>query len=122
MPYCPRCYTEYVDGTAECEDCRVSLEAGEPPQQATRPLPTEIPHDVKLVRVRVFSGPTALLHADVARNILQVHGIPSFVPGETSVELLPLFDVPLLVREEDAGKAEEMLKSYLDTPGPTPGE
>jgi len=120
MPYCPRCYTEYVEDTAECEDCRVPLEPGEPPERKARPALLEMPRDAKLVRVRIFSGPTALLDADLARNILQAQGIPSFIPGENSLELLPVLDVPLLVREQDLAKAEAMLKSYLDTPGLTP--
>jgi hypothetical protein len=78
--------------------------------------------DSKLVTVRVFAGPTALLDADVARNILQTQGIPAFVPGETSVELLPVLDVPLLVREEDAERAASILRDYLDTQAASPGE
>jgi hypothetical protein len=55
------------------------------------------------------------LDAEVARNILQTQGIPSFVPGETSVELLPVLDVSLLVREKDALHAASILRDYLDT-------
>ena len=51
----------------------------------------------------------------MARNILQTQGIPSLVPGETSVELLPVLDVSLLVREEDAEHAASILRDYLDT-------
>jgi hypothetical protein len=74
------------------------------------------------VTVRIFTGPTALLDADVARNILQSQGIPSFVPGETSAELLPVLDVPLLVREEDAERAATVLRDYLDAQAASPGE
>jgi hypothetical protein len=74
------------------------------------------------VPVRVFTGPTALLEADVARNILQSQGIPSIVPGETSLELLPVLDVPLLVREEDAERAASILQNYLDTQAPSPAD
>jgi hypothetical protein len=74
------------------------------------------------VTVRVFAGPTALLDADVARNILQSQGIPSLVPGETSVELLPVLDVPLLVQEEDAERAARILRDYLDTEAASPAE
>jgi hypothetical protein len=45
---------------------------------------------------------------------LETAGIPCVLPGETSAELLPVLDVPLLVREEDAQRAGELLKSYLD--------
>ncbi len=122
MPYCPRCLTEYVAGVAECEDCHVPLEPGIPPKRLAVPDDLRVLGDVKLVQVRVFSGPTAVLDADVARNILQTQGIPSVVPGEASVEMLPVLDVPLLVREQDLSRAEEMLKSYLDTAGPIPVE
>jgi hypothetical protein len=67
------------------------------------------------VTVRVFTGPTALLDIDVARKILQSQGIPSLVSGETSAELLPVLDVSLLVREEDAELAAGILRDYLDT-------
>jgi hypothetical protein len=72
--------------------------------------------------VRVFTGPTALLDADVARNILQSQGIPSLVPGETSAELLPVLDVSLLVREEDAEQAARILQEYLDSAAAGPAE
>jgi hypothetical protein len=74
------------------------------------------------VSVRVFTGPTALLDAEVAGNILQTQGIPSLVPGETSAELLPVLDVPLLVREEDAERAATILRDYLDTKAASPSE
>jgi len=121
MPYCPQCLIEYVDGTTKCEDCGAELQSGSPP--APQPSGEAIDSkDFKLVTVRVFSGPTALLDADVARNILQTQGIPSMVPGETSLELLPVLDVPLLVREEDAAQAARVLQDYLDSGAATPSE
>jgi hypothetical protein len=113
MPYCAQCFVEYVEGTVKCEDCGADLVPGSPPEA---PPPVEIPDskDVKLVPVRVFAGATALLDADVARNILRSQGIPCVLPGETSVELLPVLDIPLLVREEDAERAARVLEEYLD--------
>ena len=127
MPYCPNCLTEYLEGTAQCEDCGAPLLSGSPPEVADG-TPSEAPAETrsagstesKLVTVRVFSGVTAVLDADVARNILESQGIPAFVPGETSVELLPVLDVHLLVREEDAEQAAEILRDYLDTEAPNP--
>jgi hypothetical protein len=80
----------------------------------------EAPLDPKLVRIRTFSGSAALLFADVARNILQAKGIPSLVQGATSAELLPILDVPLLVRAEEAERAAEILRAYLEAPGALP--
>ena len=121
MPYCPKCLTEYVEGTKTCEDCGAELAPGSPPQVAPATASTGF-GDSKLVTVRIFTGPTALLDADVARNILQCQGIPALVPGETSAELLPVLDVSLLVREEDAERAADILRDYLDTEAVGPSE
>jgi len=114
MPYCPQCLIEYVDGTARCEDCGAELLPGSPPEAPLRIDLTQ-EKNVKLVPVRVFNGGTALMDADLARNILQSQGIPCLLQGESSVEMLPVLDIPLLVREEDAVHAERVLQDYLDT-------
>jgi len=121
MPYCPQCLIEYVDGTTKCEDCGTDLQPGSPPE-ARHKVEMSGSKDFKLVAIRVFSGATAVLDADVARNILESQGIPSLVPGETSAELLPVLDVPLLVREEDAEESARLLQEYLDTDASTPPE
>ncbi len=110
MPYCPECLTEYVEGSVECMDCRVPLRPGLPPAR-----PVEELSKVKLVRIRTFSGPTAQLDADLAKNILHEEAIPCVLPGEVAAEVLPGIDmVQLLVREEDAEKALDLLNSYFD--------
>ncbi len=109
MPYCPKCLTEYVEGTLDCEDCGVALRWASPPARATAASELDESPEVKLVRIRTFSGPTARLHADLARNLLQVQGIPSVLPGEVAAETLPGVDVvQLLVREQDADHASEI--------------
>ena len=114
MPYCPKCKIEYVEGVQQCDDCGATLLPGSPPQPpATADLRAE--KDVKLVPVRIFSGGTAQMDGELARNILQSQGIPSLLQGESSAEMLPVLDVPLLVREKDATEAEEILKEYFDT-------
>lgn len=115
MAYCPKCLAEYGESTKECSTCHLPLEAGAPPAEAVGEL--DIPPDAELVRVRTFSGPTASLDAELARNILQTQGIACALPGEGHAEMLPGIDVvQLLVRKEDAARAEEILKSYLDNP------
>ncbi len=114
MPYCPQCSIEYVEGTAKCEDCGADLVPGSPPE-ARPPLEIGDPKNAKLVSVRIFSGGTAQMDADLARNILQSQGIPCVLPGETSAEIIPVLDVSLLVREEDAEKATRVLEDYFDT-------
>ncbi len=73
---------------------------------------------VKVVRIRTFSGATASLDANLARKLLRACGIPSILEGQTSAELLPVLEVPLLVREEDAERATDILHNYLDKDGP----
>jgi len=104
---------EYVEGEPKCEDCGANLLPGSPPAAP------EVPDlhgqkDVKLVTVHIFSGGTAQMDADLARNILQSQGIPSLLQGETSAEVLPVLDIPLQVREEDAAQAERILKDFLE--------
>jgi len=136
MPYCPKCLTEYVQGVKQCEDCQVNLLPGSPPEveegadsdaggsfgEWLRSLmgagPDEEGPPVKTVRIRVFSGGTASLDADLARKLLRARGIPSILGGETSAELLPVLEVSLLVREEDADRAAAILRNYFDNPGP----
>jgi hypothetical protein len=135
MPYCPNCLTEYVEGTSECEDCKVGLVPGSPPEIDDDAEPSsrkgfggllwslvsdsggkEPP--VKTVRIRVFSGGRASLDAALARKLLQARGIPAVLEGETSAEMLPVLEVSLVVREEDADRATGILGSYFDKNGP----
>ena len=138
MPYCPSCRTEYVEGTTQCEDCRTPLLPGSPPaaepaeQAGNRPgqalgeflqslLGAGKPRtekDVKLVRIKTFTGGTAGMDADVARNVLRAQGIPSILPGEASAGILPVLEVPLLVAETDAERAREILRDYFGSSRP----
>ncbi|MGH9444296.1 MAG: DUF2007 domain-containing protein [Terriglobia bacterium] len=96
-------------------DCGVSLRPGPPPQAAESHSSGE--PESKLVRVRIFSGPQSVMQADLARNILQTDGIPCMLPGAYTGEMLPGIDVvQLFVRESDAERAREILRSYFDAP------
>jgi hypothetical protein len=114
MPYCAHCLIEYVEGVGKCEDCGADLLPGSPPE-APSVLDLRGQKDVKLVSIRIFTGGTAQMDADLARNILQSQGIPCLLQGESSAEVLPVLDIPLLVREEDVERAERILKDYLET-------
>ena len=122
MPYCAKCLMEYVDGTTQCEDCGAPLLTGSLPEAPPR---LEIPHEknVKLVPARIFTGGSARMDAELARNILQTQGIASTMAGEGLSDPLPVSEVHLLVREEDVGRAGEVLRDYLDVEvPPTPEE
>ena len=116
MPYCAKCLIEYVDGTAECEDCGAILLPGSPPAAPPRP---EIAHekDVKLVSVRIFTGDSGM-GAELARGVLESQGIPCTLSGDVAGEPFPVMDIHLLVREEDAGRAERILQEYDDAEVP----
>jgi hypothetical protein len=115
MAYCPQCGVEYREGTAQCIDCGVELRPGPPPEElATGSTKSSEP---KLMRIRVFSGPTAVMEADLARNLLQTEGIPCVLPGEFTAEMLPGVEpIQVLVHEHDAVRASELLQGYFDTP------
>jgi len=117
MPYCAKCLIEYVEGTDKCEDCGEALVPGSPPEPPPR-IDLAKEKDVKLVPVRVFNGGTAQMDAELAQNILRTQSIPSVLQGETSAEMLPVLDIPLLVREEDVEKAARVLQDYLDSESP----
>src|ERR1700686_1956306 len=117
MPYCPECLTEYVKGVTRCRDCGTPLRPGSPAAAAVSEREMEMSPDVKLVKIRTLSGPNALL-AGLVRNLLRTQGIPCILPGEDSAAMFPGLEIPLLVREQDEVAATELLKSYLDSPGP----
>jgi hypothetical protein len=138
MPYCPNCLTEYVKGTSECEDCKIQLFPGSPPEDQSEADAGSGPgkafggwfrslvgagsedenEEVKIVRIRTFSGGTASLDASLARNLLRARGIRSVLEGEASADVLPVLEVSLLVREDDADRAADILTNYFDKPGP----
>lgn len=78
--------------------------------------------DIRLVPVRTFSGGSAVMDADLARNLLEAEGIESMVPGEVAAETIPVLDAQLMVREEDAARAAEILAAYFDSAEPEPAE
>jgi Putative prokaryotic signal transducing protein len=142
MPYCPNCQAEYIDGTVECEDCHVQLEPGSPPGRPAGENEMDQSHlgrghaigealqswfrvgkstlgaDVKLTRLKTFTGATAQMDADLARNLLQARGIPSILPGENSAGMLPVLEIPLLVAEEDVERAAAVLREYSEGSSP----
>jgi Putative prokaryotic signal transducing protein len=119
MAYCPQCLAEYAEGSRECIDCHLALEPGPPPAEPEEP---ELPRDVKLVTVHIFSGGMAVMQAKMARSWLESEEIPCVTVGEASVGLQPFLDVPLLVRAEDEQEARRILREYLESEAPAPEE
>ena len=113
MPYCPQCFAEYVEGTANCEDCATQLVSGSPPARVTESPGTDLLPDANLVAVRTFDGPESSFEAELAQNLLRENGIPSTVSGDMAAGLFPGFRMVLQVREEDAARAVHILEGYL---------
>ncbi len=112
MAYCPECGSEYKDDEHECVNCAIPLLPGSPPAKAGS---EEAASSARVVPIRAFRGPTAVMEAELARNILGQQGIPAILPGETSAEILPGVDaVQLFVDADDAEEAAEILESYFD--------
>lgn len=112
MSHCPECGTEYRDGTDECKFCHAELEPG--PAEDIESLGRG---EAKLVRLRVFSGPTSVMQANLARNVLKAEGIPCVLPGAVMGEILPGVEViQMFVHESDAARAGEILQAFLENP------
>ena len=102
--YCPNCEAEYVEGIAECGDCRV-------------PLVAELPHfddsDDKLRMVRVVD-PT---EGPMVEELLGNNGIDSFLQGEMSAAAIPaageLTEVRVWVRGSDQPRATELIDAFF---------
>ena len=107
MPFCPKCRTEYVEGTVTCTDCGQKLVA------ELSPAEKQTPEQTDLVEVWHVQGE---MDAQLIRSLLESNGIESMFAGE-SVRLTHgltvdgLAEVRILVREEDAKRACEIIGS-----------
>ena len=78
--------------------------------------------DIRLVPVRTFSGGAGggSLDAGLAKDVLEAQGVECSLSGELHgelyMEVLPAAGIQLLVREDDAARAAEILAAYFDVP------
>jgi predicted amidophosphoribosyltransferase len=107
MAFCPKCRSEFVEGTRECSDCGV-------------PLVDELPEEPRgrgenddLVEVWRTQGE---VNAQLVRSLLEGSGISSMLSGESlrlthglTVDGLAL--VRVLVRAADARRSCEIIAS-----------
>jgi ribosomal protein S26 len=105
VPYCPKCSSEYVEGTIACDDCGALLVAERPPGES------RVAPEGDLVEVWRAQGE---LNAQLVRSLLEGSAISSVLSGESlrlthgfTVDGLAL--VRVLVRREDARRASEII-------------
>lgn len=114
MPYCHQCNSEYLESVEVCAECGGPL-SPEPPASQARP-------DTKLVPVYLAQGE---IDAQMIRSVLDANGVECMLSGE-SVRLTHgltvdgLAEVKVLVREEDAERARDVISAcehVADCPG-----
>ena len=110
-----------MEGTAQCEDCGADLLPGSPPEAPPRVDLSE-EKDVKLVPARIFTGSTAPMDAELARNILQTQGIPSTIRVRVSRTRSPWRKCTCSCAKRTPAHAERVLQEFLDTEVPPPLE
>ncbi|MBV9181588.1 MAG: DUF2007 domain-containing protein, partial [Acidobacteria bacterium] len=79
---------------------------------AEKASPSPVPNE-KLVRI--FDTEQEA-EAVVVRGLLESVGIDCDVVGENSLDVLPVGAVSVLVREEDAARARQLLEEYERSP------
>ncbi len=107
MPFCPRCRSEYVEGTRVCEDCGRTLVSALPREPEDDPLQAD------LVEVWHTQGE---MDAQLIRSLLESTGIESMLSGESlrlthGFTVDGLAEVKILVRREDAKRACDVIAS-----------
>src|SRR5437879_965895 len=96
MAYCPECLTEYAQGSPECIDCRVPLQSGSPPTTGRADRDSDFQADLDLVVVRSFMGAAASFNAELAKNVLDAHGISCTLMGQNSARVFPMHCIVFL--------------------------
>lgn len=105
--FCPNCQTEYRPGFYKCADCGAAL-VDELPEEAELEDEIEYDPDVKFVEVLRTNSFTDIA---VIKSILDGSEIHYYINGETVASLHFIQPMVLMVVEEEAEEAAELLKS-----------
>lgn len=108
MPFCPECKGEYLEGYRHCAFCNVELVDKLPEGVKPEPL-------IKLVDIHEVQGSA---EASIVESLLKAHGIECSATGHNVHGVYPftvdgLGRIRILVKEEDAGRAGEILEKNL---------
>jgi len=98
--FCPKCRSEYREGFINCSDCNIPLVSELPPESK--------PDFIEFKEVLSTNSPS---DRALISSILDAEGITYLFQGEyVSTYVYNAIPVRLLVREEEAQKAIEILK------------
>jgi hypothetical protein len=102
--FCPECKSEYVEGIIECGECNVPLVDELPPEPTFE--------YENFVTLKTYS---TRYEAELGKSVLVANGVDALIAsddaGGVRPELAFLRGVKLLVREEDAPKAQEIFQA-----------
>ena len=101
--FCPQCRSEYIEGVDKCPDCGKVLVEELPAGDSG--CPADDAYYIPLVRT-YSAKDVAMIH-----SILSNSNIRYYIRGENLTHLRPLADPSvLMVAEDDAGDAKELLR------------
>ncbi|MFQ6040250.1 MAG: putative signal transducing protein [Candidatus Poribacteria bacterium] len=111
MPFCPKCRTEYVEGTVMCSDCQIELVDELPPED-----------DVEMVNWQVLQELPDEVVGYVLKGVLEEAGIkvyirPLMIPGYERIRASWFKSNwgDLLVPEEDLEEARQIIDEYMSS-------
>ena len=104
--FCPNCLTEYRPGFYKCADCGADLVDELPPEDE---LEDEVEDDVDVKFVEVLRT-NSFTDAAMIKSILDGEGFHYYINGETAASVHYVVPMVLMVAEEEAEEAAELLK------------
>lgn len=104
--FCPNCQAEYRPGFYKCADCNVDLVEELPAEEE---LEDEVEYDPDVTFVEVLRT-NSFTDTAVIKSMLDGTGIRYYINGETAASMHYIQPMVLMVIDEDADQAAELLK------------
>ncbi len=101
--FCPECKAEYREGFTKCSDCNVDLVEKLADESAS-----EVDPNIKFVELLQTNDMTDIVQI---KSILDSEDIHYYIKGDLMSSIRPVDKAILMVTEDDAEKAKELLKN-----------